>query len=149
MDFGEVRGAPFFFFFFFFFGFLVSRSLGRHAARTKTMAEFGDGTSCSSTAKTDNEDTRRLMASMQKMMGTLVQKVTEMEKKHDELSKAKDSSDSVCENAEKEMYTAPGRGEEDNLSSISAASRSEWKGSAPTLRKRLRRGRQQRRRLGK
>ena len=50
------------------------RSLGRHAARTKTMAEFGDGTSCSSTAKTDNEDTCRLTASMQEMMGTLVQK---------------------------------------------------------------------------
>ena len=60
-----------------------------------------------------------------KMMGTLVQKVTEMEKKYDELSKAKDSSDSVCENAEKEMYTAPGRGDEDNLSRISAASRRE------------------------
>ena len=99
------------------------------------MAEFGDGTSCSSTAKTDNEDTRRLMASMQEMMGTLVQKVTEMEKKYDELSKAKDSSDSVCENAEKEMYTAPGRGEEDNLSSISAASRREERVSTDSKKK--------------
>ena len=128
LDFEEVRGAP-------FFGFLVSRSLGRHAARTKTMAEFGDGTSCSSTAKTDNEDTRRLMASMKEMMGTLVQKVTEMEKKYDELSKAKDSSDSVYENAEKEMYTAPGRGEEDNLSSISAASRREERVSTDSKKK--------------
>ena len=117
------------------FGFLVSRSVGRHAARTKTMAEFGDGTSCSSTVKTYNEDTRRLMASMQEMMGTLVQKVTEMEKKYDELSKAKDSSDSVCENAEKEMYTAPGRGEEDNLSSISAASRREERVSTDSKKK--------------
>ena len=99
------------------------------------MAEFGDGTSCSSTAKTDNEDTRRLMASMQKMMGTLVQKVTEMEKKYDELSKAKDSSDSVYENVEKEMYTAPGRGEEDNLSSISAASRREERVSTDSKKK--------------
>ena len=99
------------------------------------MAEFGDGTSRSSTAKTDTEDTRRLMASMQKIMGTLVQKVTEMEKKYDELSEAKDSSDSVCENTEKEMYTAPGRGEEDNLSSISAASRREERVSTDSKKK--------------
>ena len=75
------------------------------------------------------------MASMQKMMGTLVQKVTEMEKKYDELSKAKDSSDSMCENAEKEMYTAPGRGQEDNLSSISAASRREERVSTNSKKK--------------
>ena len=68
-------------------------------------------------------------------MGTLVQKVTEMEKKYDELSKAKDSSDSVCENMEKEMYTAPGRGEEDNLSSISAASRREERVSTDSKKK--------------
>ena len=99
------------------------------------MAEFGDGTSCSSTAKTDNEDTRRLMASMQEMMGTLVQKVTEMEKKYDEHSKAKDSSDSVYENAEKEMYTVPRRGEEDNLSSISAESQREERVSTESKKK--------------
>ena len=128
LDFGEVRGARFFF-------FLVSRSLGRHAARTKTMAKLGDGTRCSSSAKTDNEDTRHLMASMQEMMGTLVHKVTEIEKKYDELSKAKDSPDSVCENAEKEMYTAPGRGEEDNLSSISVTSRREERVSTKSQKK--------------
>ena len=99
------------------------------------MAEFGDGTSCSSTAKTNNEDTRCLMASMQEMMRTLVQKVTDMEKKYDELSKAKDSSDSVYENSEKEMYTALGRGEEDNLSSISAASRREERVSTDSKKK--------------
>ena len=72
----------------------------------------------------------------------MVKKVTEIEKEY-ELSNAKDSSESVCENAEQEMYTARedssdnvcenteqemlctlprGRGEEDNLTSISAAS---------------------------
>ena len=53
------------------------------------------------------------------------QKETDIEKKFDELSKTKDSSDGVCEDAEKEMYTASGRGEEDNLSSISAISQRE------------------------
>ena len=55
-------------------------------------------------------------------MRTLVKKVTEMEKKYVEISKAKDSSDSVCEHSEQEMYTAPSRGAEDHLSSISAES---------------------------
>ena len=46
-----------------------------------------------------------------------MRKVTETEKKYNELSKAKDSLDSVCGNTETEMYTAPGKAEEDNLSS--------------------------------
>ena len=50
-------------------GILASRPLGRYAVMTKTMAEFGDGTSSGSTAKIDNEDTRRFVISMQEMMG--------------------------------------------------------------------------------
>ena len=50
-------------------GILASRPLGRYAVMTKTMAEFGDGTSSGSTGKIDNEDTRRLVISMQEMMG--------------------------------------------------------------------------------
>ena len=87
-----------------YFASFVSRPLGRHAARTETMTELGAGTSCDSTAKSDNEDTHRLL------MGTSVKKVAEIEKKYDEYSKPNDSSDSVREHAETEMYTTRGRG---------------------------------------
>ena len=52
----------------------------------------------------------------------MAMKVTEIEKKYEGLSKAKDSSDSMCEHAEQGMSTAQGISEDDNLSSISVAS---------------------------
>ena len=70
---------------------------------------------------------------MQEMMGTLVQKVTEMEKKYDELSKAKDSSDIVCENAEKEIYL-PWAGVRKTTSQAFRPRAEERKGSALSLR---------------
>ena len=56
------------------------------------------------------------------MIGTLVQKVSDIETKYEQLrGKAMDEdSDSVCENS---MNTAPGRGEEDACSSVSARGR--------------------------
>ena len=56
------------------------------------------------------------------MIGTLVQKVSDIENKYEELrGKAMDEgADSVCEDS---LNTAPGRGEEDACSSVSAGGR--------------------------
>ena len=71
---------------------------------------------------------------MQEMMRTLVKKVIEIEKKYDELCKAKDSSDSVCENAEQEMYIAP-VGVRRTTSQAFRPPAEDRKGSALSLRK--------------
>ena len=69
-----------------------------------------------------SDETLGILKSMQTMIGTLVQKVSDMENKYKELrGKVMDEdADSVCEDS---MNTAPGRGEEDACSSISARGR--------------------------
>ena len=86
---------------------------------------MADGPLGSASASPDSEksdETQRILKSMQTMIGTLVQKVSDIENKYEELrGKAMDEdADSVCEDS---MNTAPGRGEEDACSSIWARRR--------------------------
>ena len=103
-----------------FFGFLYQ--LGCHVNRPKTMADGPLGSASASPDSEKSDETQRILKSMQTMIGTLVQKVSDIENKYEELrGKAMDEdADSVCEDS---MNTAPGRGEEDACSSIWARRR--------------------------
>ena len=82
------------------------------------MADGPPGDASSSPGSDKSDETEGILKSMQTMIGTLVQKVTDIENKYEELrGKAMDKdADSVCEDL---MNTTPGWGEEDACSSVS------------------------------
>ena len=90
--------------------------------RPKTMADGRLGGASASPGSDKSDETQGILKSMQTMIGTLVQKVSDMENKYEELrGKAMDEyADSVCEHS---MNTAPGRVEEDACSSVPARGR--------------------------
>ena len=96
--------------------------LSCHGDRPKTMADGPLGGASASPGSDKSGETQGILKSMQTMIGTLVQKVSDIENKYEELmGKAMDEdADSVCEDS---MNTAPGRVEEDACSSVSARSR--------------------------
>ena len=81
------------------------------------------GGAASASADSDKSDeTQGTLKSLQTMIGTLVQKFSDTENKYEELrGKAMDEyADNVCEDS---MNTAPGRGEDEACSSVSARGR--------------------------
>ena len=87
------------------------------------MADGPLGGASASPGSDKSGETQGILKSMQTMIGTLVQKVSDIENKYEELrGKAMDEyADSVCEDS---MNTAPRRGrEEDACSSVSGRGR--------------------------
>ena len=86
------------------------------------MADGPLGGASASPGSDKSDETQGILKSMHTMIGTLVQKVSDIENKYEELrGKAMDEgADSVCEDS---LNTAPGRGEEDACSSVSAGGR--------------------------
>ena len=86
------------------------------------MADGPLGGASASPDSDKSDETQGILKSMQTMIGTLVQKVTDIENKYEELrgKEMDEYADRVCEDS---MNTAPGRGEEDACSSISARGR--------------------------
>ena len=86
------------------------------------MADGPLGGASASPGSDKSDETQGVLESMQTVIGTLVQKVSDIENKYEELrGKAMDEgADSVCEDS---LNTAPGRGEEDACSSVSAGGR--------------------------
>ena len=83
------------------------------------MADRPLGGASMSPGSDKSDDTQGILKSMQTIIGTLVQKVSDTENKYEELrgKVVDDYPDSVCEHS---VNTALGRGEEDARSSISA-----------------------------
>ena len=79
------------------------------------MADGPLGGASASPGGDRSDDTQGILKSMQTMIGTLVQKVSDIENKYEGLKeKAMDEdADSACEDS---VNTAPGRGEEDACS---------------------------------
>ena len=86
------------------------------------MADGPLGSASASPGCDKSDETQDILKSMQTMIGTLVQKVSDIENKYEELrGKATDEyANSVCEDS---MNTAPGKGEGDACSSVLARGR--------------------------
>jgi len=86
------------------------------------MADGPLGGASASPGSDKSDETQGILKSIQTMIETLAQKVSDIENTHEELrGKAMDEdADRVCEDS---MNTAPGRGEEDACSNVSTRDR--------------------------